>query len=513
MPEYEFDPIFEQRLERQLHDFANVAVRTFDAVEITRVAVTTGGRGSRSRLLVPPIGWRPVLILALLAIGLIGVGIIGGFIRLPDNNLVPNPSFEPFSPPPTILPTPGGPTASPNGSTVPSVMPASVPPSDGPATSSPPPTAPPSPEPSAEPTVLPTLTPEPSPPASPTLAPVAAVTAVAAGDSHSCALASDGRVFCWGFNDMGQLGDGTHDYRDFPTLPVVGIDDAVAISAGIRFSCAVRVDGSVWCWGEDPGSDDFSAVPFQVPVIDDATSVSAGGAFACALRSGGQVACWGLGSIGQLGNGVFENNSGVATPQAVVGLDDATQISAGWNHACAVRSDRSLWCWGGNGDGATGYGQLGDGTFENRSTPVRVTGLDNVAEVQAGGWTTCATLRDGSAWCWGYGERGTLGDGSFANSAVPLQVPGIDDARLLALGDYTACISRADNSVWCWGDTSWQGSNEEPPGTPRQGNKTRPATVVALANDRYCLLIDTRGQVWWWGTGTNQTPERWPVGP
>jgi alpha-tubulin suppressor-like RCC1 family protein len=194
-------------------------------------------------------------------------------------------------------------------------------------------------------------------------------------------------------------------------------------------------------------------------------------------------------------------------------VNDAVDLVAGWNHACVIRFDRTLWCWGGNGDGATGYGQLGDGTLQNRASPVQVVGLSDVIGVDAGGWSTCATPEDDSVWCWGYGERGTLGDGNFTSSSVPVQVVGIDDAGLLALGDYTACVSRADESVWCWGDTSWGSSTGGPAGTPVEGNKTTPSVVAAMANDRYCLLIDGSGQTWWWGTGTNQAPEPWPVGP
>jgi hypothetical protein len=245
--------------------------------------------------------------------------------------------------------------------------------------------------------------------------------------------------------------------------------------------------------------------------IDDAQFVTAGGAFACALRETHQVVCWGINSLGQLGTGTF--SLGEATAQPVDGLSDAVAVAAGWNHACAIRFDRTLWCWGGNGDGATGYGQLGDGTLQNRASPVQVPGMTDVIGVDAGGWTTCATLEDDSVWCWGYGEQGTLGDGNFTNSSVPLQVPGIDDAGLIALGDFTACVSRADDSVWCWGDTSWGSSTGGPAGTPIEGNKTQPAVVAAMVNDRYCLLIDGSGQTWWWGTGTNQAPQRWPVGP
>ncbi|MEP7379939.1 MAG: hypothetical protein ABI725_10315 [Chloroflexota bacterium] len=520
MAEYDLDPIFETRLEHQLRDLSAQAVRPFDAVQITRAAASAAGRGWRSRLPRLAGGWRPVLILAILAVSLIGVGIVGGFIKLTDNNLGPNPSYQPFSPLPTVVPSPGGPSTSPGNSTLPSELPTTLPTADGQATSSPPPTASPtvsptepaSPTPSPEPTALPTPTPSPTPFASPTPAPVAAVTAIAEGDSHSCALAIDGRIFCWGFNDMGQMGDGTYgEWRNFATIPVVGIDDAVAISAGIRFSCAVRADGSVWCWGEYPAGDGASSLPVRVTGITDATAVTAGGAFACALRSSGQVACWGNNALGQLGQGSFDGQNH-ATPLNVVGIDDATQISAGWNHACAVRSDGSLWCWGGNGDGATGYGQLGDGTFENRSTPIRVVVLDHVFEVAAGGWSTCALTFDGETWCWGYGELGTLGDGYQTNSNVPVQ-PGISDARLVAVGRFAACVSRADQSVWCWGETSWGSETGGPATTPVEGNKSQPGAVSALTTNRNVLLIDSGGTVWLWGTGTNQTPERWPVGP
>jgi alpha-tubulin suppressor-like RCC1 family protein len=336
---------------------------------------------------------------------------------------------------------------------------------------------------------------------------VGGVAAIAVGDSHSCALARDGRIFCWGANDMGQLGDGTTQDRDTADIPVTGVDDAVAISAGIRFSCAVRADGSVWCWGEDPGSDGSSAVPFEVPGISDAKTVTAGGAFACALREGGQVACWGNNSLGQLGGGTF-GGPDQSVPQDVSDISDAIRISSGWNHTCAIRTGGHVWCWGGNGDGATGYGQLGDGTFDNSAVPVQVSGLTNIVEVAAGGWTTCARAADGETSCWGYGEEGTLGDGNQANSSVPVQ-PGITDARLIAVGRFIACVSRADQSVWCWGDTTWSPVSR-PATTPVEGTRTRPNAISALAVDRYVVLLDNGGRVWTWGS---PTPHQLPVGP
>ena len=527
MTDQHFDPLFERRLEGWLRDLANEAVRPFDAVAIAHAAAE---RGSRPRFAFPtlPFAWRAVLALALLTTALVGVGIVGGFIRLPNNDLLPNPSFEPFSPLPSASGTPLAATPGPNETppvNPPTTIPASVPPSFGATPTASPSAAPtaelsPTLEPTPSPTPSPTPTTEPSPTSTPsieptpTIAPVTAVDAVAIGNSHACTLADDGRIFCWGDNEYGELGDGTNDYRGLPTQPVVGITNGRAIAAGIRFSCAALFDGSVWCWGEDPGSDGQSNVPVQVPGISDATSVTAGGAFACALRANRHVACWGNGQAGQLGNGVYENNSGVPTAQPVVGIDNAVAVTAGWGHACALLADRTVECWGANGDGASVYGSLGDGTSElRRATPAPVVGLDQVREVRGGGWSVCATRIDASVWCWGYGEKGTLGDGSMSNSSVPLQVSGIDNSQVLAVGDYTACVTRADDSVWCWGDTSWASADGGPAATPVEGNK--PSTLVVSAFDygRYGVLIDNHGQAWLWGSGTNQTPQRWPVGP
>lgn len=318
---------FEERLARTLHGYSDEAVRPYDAVELTRMAAERSGRG---RFAWPafPRAWRTTLAFALLTVALAGAAIAGGFIHLPNNSIVPNPSYQPSAPaqsPSTATPTPGAssaespvvvpPTLEVPGTPLPTFI---VAPRTPEATTSAEPSAIPTPELTPQPTETapPSAPPsiEPTPVPSPTIAPVRSVVAIAVGDTHACVLAADGRVFCWGTNDQGQLGDGTvGDYRNYPTTRVAGIDDARAIAAGIRYSCAVRSDGTVWCWGEDPGNGPSTAVPVQVPNINDATSISAGGNFVCALGSGGAVACWGVGDLGELGNGTFESNVGAPT--------------------------------------------------------------------------------------------------------------------------------------------------------------------------------------------------------
>ena len=505
MSEDPFDPTFEQHLAGKLGDLADEATRPFDAAQISRAAI--GRAGARTRSPTIAAWWRPVLAIALLSVTLIGAGIVGGFIKLPNNDVHPNPSFQAFTPsssaslPPIASPSSGGPLPP----TVVPVTPSTVPlPSATSTPTSPPPT--PTASPSLPPTPPPSL--EPTPTASPGPARVKRVVAMAAGGWHDCFIANDGRVFCDGTNESGELGDATFDYRDYPNLAVAGIDDATSVAVGTWSSCAVRVDGSVWCWGLGPGTEEISAVPVLVAGIDDATTVVMGQEFACALRTGGSVACWGKEVFGQLGNGATDDVR-VAQPQQVIGIDNAVAITAGFAHACALLPDHTIHCWGNNGQG-----QLGDGTQDINGVATQVLGIDDALEVKAGGTSTCAIRANGSIWCWGDGTSGQLGDGNGTSSLLPVQVQTIDDAATLAVGFHHACAVRSDNSVWCWGDTAWASAAGENALAPVEGNVQGRFTAAALSTARQSVLvIDDRGKVWNWGFGTNQAPDRWPVGP
>jgi alpha-tubulin suppressor-like RCC1 family protein len=507
VPDDKIDQGFEQRLAGELGGLADEATRPFDAAEISRAAIgRASGRGAgpaNAGVL------RAVAVVSLVVVVLIGAGVVGGFIKLPNNDLRPNPSYQPFSASPNTSTPPFG-SPSPSGALPPTVVP--VTPSTIPLT--PPPTSmAPTPTPTPTPTLAPTpsLEPSPSPTFMPTPTPTPArvhrVVALAAG-YHDCFVADDGRIFCDGTNDSGELGDGTTDYRDYPNLAVVGINDATSVAVGLHSSCATRSTGTVWCWGQALGSTNVSRVPLQVPGIDHATSVVMGQDFACALRDDGTVWCWGQDWFGQLGNGSTAQVS-FAEPQQAIGVSTAVQIAAGHIHACALLADGTVSCWGDNG-----FGQLGDGTQELTGIPTAVVGIDNALEVRAGGWQTCAIGADRSVWCWGNNDQGQLGDGDTAYSLVPVQVQTIDDAQSLAVGFHHACAVRSDATIWCWGDTAWASSDGAPALTPIQAPKEGVFRAALLATaTQNVLAIDNRGKVWNWGFGTNQSPERWPVGP
>lgn len=527
------DQDFEQRFAQSLTEYAEHGVRPFDAVEITRQAASARGGAAaavaRQRQVAP--AWiRALVMAALLVVVLIALAFAGGFLRLPTGLI--EPSHSPATTIGDVTPDPSA-TLRPPDSPLPTFV-AGLTPSPGP-TAAPPLTPSPALPPSVEPTVFPTFpaTPEPTVVPGPTIAPVptfepasAQLIAVEAGDTHACGMRTDRTIACWGFNGFGELGDGTTADTWVPPVTVSGIDDAAAVSAGNRFTCAVRAGGSVWCWGEGGagqlgnGQQNDSATPVQVTGINDAIDVTTGSAFACALRDGFTVSCWGLNQLGQLGNGTVTNNTGNPTPVAVE-ISDATTVTAGWNHACARRSDSTVWCWGGNGDGATGYGQLGDGTLENRPSPVQVTGLANSSGVAAGGWSTCAVLLDRTVWCWGYNERGGLGNGTTTHSSLPVQVIGLDDVDIVAVGGWHACGLRSNGRIACWGANSDGGTGFGQLGSGDRQDSSVPVSVAGIGDARALsaawvstCAIRTGDRVWCWGPGGGmEEPWELPIPP
>ncbi len=278
-----------------------------------------------------------------------------------------------------------------------------------------------------------------------------AVTQLSLGTAHACARRADGSVWCWGANNFGQLGDGTTTTRLTPAA-VSALRGAVEVAAGVAHTCARLADGTVRCWGSNAsgqfgnGSAEGSPTPVAVPGLGDVTQIVAGGYYSCALRVDRTVWCWGANNAGQLGDGTIASMVRTGPPVAVAGLTDVTQISAGYEHACARRADGTAWCWGYDAGG-----QLGDGATMDRGVAARVPSLTGVAQVAAGFRHTCARGASGAVSCWGANFYGQLGDGSTDDRHVPTAVPGMSDAVEVSLGVGHTCARRADDTVWCWG--------------------------------------------------------------
>lgn len=244
---------------------------------------------------------------------------------------------------------------------------------------------------------------------------------IGVGTQHTCVVRGSGSVECWGANDSGQLGRGTTTFGRNFRQRVNGLTQAIAVAAGQSHTCAVSRDGSVSCWGSNGSSQlgDGTVMERNAPVlvtdVDNAIGITAGERHTCALLDDGTVSCWGNNSAGQLGVG---NTSASPSPLRVRDLDRVTHITSGPSsarHTCALRDDGGLWCWGAND-----HGQLGDGSTDTRLVPVLV--ATDVVSVSAGSASTCAAWRDGSIRCWGRNDQGQLGDGTLGPRSAPTPV-------------------------------------------------------------------------------------------
>lgn len=314
---------------------------------------------------------------------------------------------------------------------------------------------------------------------------------IGTGSRHSCAVTKEGGVQCWGNNEYGQLGDGTTTQRNAP-VDVCADDECAAplggvlrVELGFKHTCVLTVGGSVQCWGFNEygqlgdGSTADSSTPVSVcldqactAVLDGVEDLTVRRNHGCAVVAGG-LKCWGENDYGQLGDGTQTDRS---YPVGVVGLSSGVVASgAGDEHTCALvdmvppDDDYEIKCWGNNV-----RGQLGDGTNAQSNTPVDVcdTGaeapcssaesniLTGVAVIGGGGnGHTCALMDDSSVKCWGTNGNGELGDGNYpTNSSTPVDVcadasctenlSGIAD---VAAAENQACARTTEETLKCWG--------------------------------------------------------------
>ncbi len=357
---------------------------------------------------------------------------------------------------------------------------------------------------------------------------LANVVAIASGGSHSCAVISDGTARCWGTNQSGEIGDGTSLNLRLTPVPVQGLaGPVVAISAGVSHTCALLSNSKAQCWGYNrygqlgTGSavedNPFPGTVVELPGTDIATAeitaISAGAEHTCALLAGGTPRCWGYNGFGQLGDGtIFDRNSA----DQETNLTNLVAISAGFAHTCVVLADGSAQCYGKN---AAGYGdptrvisvsgQLGNGDTTSifSTTPVTVSGGGgsvSAAVVEAGSLHTCAVRTNGSVACWGSNSHGELGDGTTTNQTRPVAVQGLSNAVAVTAGESHTCTLHADGTVRCWGINTLGesgGSNTIDQKTPVVGGVSS-AVAISAGTHHTCALL-SNGTAKCWGSDAN----------
>ncbi|MEN9849101.1 MAG: hypothetical protein RL368_1841 [Pseudomonadota bacterium] len=289
------------------------------------------------------------------------------------------------------------------------------------------------------------------------------VTAITAGEYHTCALTTNGAVKCWGYNDVGQLGNNSTT-RSNSSVPVdvVGLSKGVkAIYAGSYHTCALPDSGGVKCWGAFKYSNSSNPTPVDVTGLDGSvTALSGGLGQTCALTTNGNVECWGnrVGLERDANGFVVSTKDAIAlVPEYVTAgyhvtaggffseekitkiegnLSDIIAISAASQYNCALTKNGGVKCWGRNNQ----Y-QLGDGTNTDRTLPADVKGLTSGIKAISG---TCALTDSGGVKCWGY---------AYANS-TPQDIAGLNNVTAISVRERTACALVTGGGVKCGWDVS-----------------------------------------------------------
>jgi len=320
-----------------------------------------------------------------------------------------------------------------------------------------------------------------------------------------------GPVFSTGDNSNGQLGDGgTVERASFGPVSGAGLGGFVALSAGGAFSLGLRSDGTVWGWGQNDlgelgdGSVVDAHAPVQVPVPSGMVGVAAGGAGGLAVRSDGTVWAWGENNAGQLGIGSdtgpdsCRSAAGISVacsllPVQVSGLSGVVAVAAGGSSSYALRSDGTVWEWGGNG------------TTPDSDVPVQVSGISGVVAIAGGAFHALALESNGTVWAWGYNGVGELGDGSTTDSDVPVRVTGLLRAVAIAAGQQHSLALLANGTVQAWGfnDDGQLGN-----GTTTEENSSVPVAGISnvteiTAGEDHSAAVESNGTVWAWGQGAD----------
>ena len=338
---------------------------------------------------------------------------------------------------------------------------------------------------------------------------------ISAGPSSSgaCATFSDGSVQCWGNNSAGQLGNNTTTNSTLP-VSVVGLTTATSTTTGASHSCSLLSNGTMKCWGNGALGKlcNNSTANSLVPVTSSGSTYSAIGAgtgYSCTLNSSGIVKCcgdnssyslgryvieqtgnsshltqkipydvsyapalftglgvgvstscaitavtnlvycWGNNSFGQLG--ACSNTSLNLISSSVSNLTNASRVSLGTDHACALKTDRTVMCWGWNSSNQLGASSTICG---KGYSAVTVTGLSNISSIALGDNHSCALSSSGTVKCWGSNSNGQLGNNTNTATTSPVSVSNLTGVSKITAGNLFSCALDMNAKIWCWGNNS-----------------------------------------------------------
>lgn len=331
-------------------------------------------------------------------------------------------------------------------------------------------------------------------------------TTMSAGNSDAFAIKPDGTLWSWGNNIYNQLGYSTISNTYSPNR--IGTDtNWKSVYASHYFTLAIKTDGTLWSWGYNfygqlgDGTNVNKLVPLQIGTSTWFT-VATRFNHNLGIKTDGTLWAWGSNSGGQLGNGTTVNTN---VPIQIGTAANWKTISVGIGYSLAIKADNTLWAWGDNY-----YGQLGDGTFVTKTVPTQIGTDANWKSVATGGDTNTHTLAikiDGTLWAWGINTYGQLGDGTTINKTTPIQVGGDTNWKSVTVGDYHSIAIKTDGTLWGWGynaqGQAGQGISYGMRFSPSviNGSSTNNQSIVSGSSNN--LVLKTDGSLYGWGYNSN----------
>ena len=286
---------------------------------------------------------------------------------------------------------------------------------------------------------------------------------VECGTQHTAAVKTDGTLWCWGLNEYGQLGDNTRTYRSSPVQTVAFGTNWKQVSCSLWFgwsnlTAAIKTDGTLWTWGYNSfygqlGDNTTTSRSSPVQTVAFGTTwkqVSVGYWHMAAIKTDGTLWTWGFNSYGVLGT---NNTTSTSSPvQTVTYATDWYQVDCGTYLVGAVKKNGTLWMWGKNQ-----AGQLGDNSVTQRNSPVQTVSLgSNWKQVSCGYRHSAAIKTDGTLWCWGYNTNGQLGDNTTTSRSSPVQTVAFGTTwKQVSCGYASTAAIKIDGTLWFWGQDDY----------------------------------------------------------
>ena len=315
----------------------------------------------------------------------------------------------------------------------------------------------------------------------------------------SVAISEEGDLYCWGYNEYGQVGNKTIDNQLTPVKVLENVKEfSMSKRVGYTFG-AITSNGDLYCWGYNKygqvGDGTTTNQLTPIKVLENVKDFSISSNYTSgAITANGDLYCWGNNEYGQVGNGTTDRGYKQLTPVKI--LENVKDFSVGYTTA-ALTINGDLYCWGDNESGQVGN----ETSYRVQTSPVKI--LENIKEFSLNGTTTALTL-DGDLYCWGYNSNGEVGNGTRDNQKTPIKI--LENVKKCLMTDTASAIT-TNGELYCWG----YNSNGEV-GNGKTNKQLSPIKILEnvdefVLKDGTSTALTVSGELYRWGDNGS-----WQVG-